>query len=63
MKDSEVTANRNKVIPRERPPLEIEVTKVTKRRFDSSRSGGSFSDMTVEISLPRVRWMERDNER
>lgn len=62
MKDSEVTKTRQKVLPRERPPLVIE--KVTKDvpRIDPFRSYSKSDGAGVyvnRVSLPRVKWLER----
>jgi len=60
-KDSEVSQIRRKVFPRERPPLVIE--KITKTV--SVVEGPSYSSASqktarqTELSLPRVKWLER----
>lgn len=60
-KDSEVSKTRNKVFPRERPPLVIEkVTKLVPVNDGPSRSSTSTKTIHVmELSLPRVKWLER----
>lgn len=60
-KDSEVSQTRQKVFPRERPPLVIEkVTKLVPVGDGGSRSSSSQKTThLMPLSLPRVKWLER----
>lgn len=60
-KDSEVSQTRRKVFPRERPPLVIEkITKtITVAEAASYSSASQKTARQTELSLPRVKWLER----
>lgn len=62
MKDSEVSRKRNKVFPRERPPLIIEKTSRVVPAADMNSQNSTMGQRLTLMSLPRVKWLEREEK-